>query len=88
MTTKKEFAREIQKQRRQIIQKKRNDFNFLGFIESRDLPDEIIGLFGTYINSSLFYNWVDGNNNFQKALQEMLKRDKITQKEICQIIFN
>ena len=86
MKIKQKFIKEIQKQKREILQNKRSDFNFLGFVENKDLPDEIMGFFENYINGRMYYNWIDGNPDFQNFLAGVKCVDKITQKEIKEIL--
>ena len=69
----KDIKREIKRQHRQIVQKKRyyNGYNFLGLVENQDLSPEVMRLFAvTTPTGYTFYDWVHGNNNMEQLIAE------------------
>ncbi len=80
------MAKEIRKQMTRIRQGKRDEFNFLGFVEERDLSPEVIKLFSlTTPTGATYYNWVSGNEQLQEKLKA-IKTTKLSYREIEKIL--
>ena len=69
MITKKDLIKEIKRQHKLKI-----DVGFLGFVENKDLNDEVINYFCFKNEYGIIrgYDWVNGNNNL-KELKELIK---------------
>jgi len=58
-----DLKKEIRRQKRKNL-----DIGFLGFVENKDLSDEVISYFAIYDNLGqiIGYDWVNGNKNLKK----------------------
>lgn len=71
MINKKDLIKEIKKQHK----KHPSYFSFLGFVENRDLSEEVINYFCFKNEYGIIrgYDWVSGNNNLKELISEVLK---------------
>ena len=69
----KELRREIKRQSRRIKKGKQDTYNFLGFVECRDLLPEVTKLF-TIITPSgaIYYNWIGGTERMKIFIEEVI----------------
>lgn len=65
------FAKEIRKQILRIDKGKQDSFNFLGFIENKDLTDGVESYFREITLRGNWYNWVSGNRELQSILKKV-----------------
>ena len=72
MITIKDLKKEIKKQHRRIKANKQDGYNFLGFVENKDLTEEVINLFSiTDKTGSTWYNWVGGTEKMNIFIEGM-----------------
>ena len=72
MTTKKDLIKEIKRQH-----KKNLNIGFLGFVENKDLNEEVISYFSFKNEYGIIrgYDWVNGNNSLKELIKEVLKNE-------------
>lgn len=65
------FKKEVKRQYKRIKAKNQDGYNFLGFVENRDLTSEVENLFKIITPAGYtFYNWIKGNNKMEKFIEE------------------
>jgi len=62
------LKKEIKRQYRRIRQDKQYAFNFLGFVENKELSPEVEKLF----TFKAAYDWVNGNEKMKKLIEETI----------------
>jgi len=70
-----DFKKEIKRQYRRIKAGRQGGYNFLGFVENRDLTPEVINLFKVVTPAGYtFYNWIKGNSRMEKFIEEIIRK--------------
>lgn len=65
----KELRKEIKRQYRRIKKGKQDNYNFLGFVEDKNLTSEVENLFKVITPSgATYYNWVSGTERMKKFI--------------------
>ena len=81
MLTKRDLVKEIKRQARQIKQGKRKDYNFLGWVENKELTPLVESYFKVVTPSGyVFYNWVDGNDKMRELIRQTTNANSINKK--------
>ena len=77
-TTLTDLKREIKRQYREKKKGKRTDYNFLGYVENKDLTREVENIFKAVTPTGYtYYNWVDGSEGMKdliKTVEEGVKK--------------
>ena len=75
MATIKDLQREIKRQYRAIKEGKQLGFNFLGYVENKDLSPEVENLFSfeNMFGSRAGYNWISGNKRLKELIKQTIK---------------
>jgi len=77
MITKKDLIKEIKRQNKEMEKGKRakGHFSFLGFVENKDLSEEVINYFCFKNEYGIIrgYDWVNGNDKLKELIKEVLK---------------
>ena len=77
MIIKRDLTREIKKQTREIKQGKRYSYNFLGFVENKELTPLVESYF-KFVSPTGYtgYDWVKGNEKMRKLIDEITNKRK------------
>ena len=71
MITKQDLIKEIKRQNTLIKRGSVSSFNFLGFVEKDEVSEEVNKFFRFYINGSIYYDWVNGNEALKELISEV-----------------
>lgn len=70
-----DFKKEIKRQYRKIKVGKQSEYNFLGFVENRNLTPEVENLFKVITPVGYtFYNWIKGNSKMEKFIEGVIRK--------------
>jgi hypothetical protein len=84
-STKQDFFKEIRKQLLEIKKGKRASFNFLGYLECRNIPDSVKSYFSAG-DRYIMYDWVNGNEYLKEKLAEIEEKN-LNAKEVYKLLF-
>ena len=78
MVTIKDLEKEIKKQYRGIKKGKRYNYNFLGYVEDKDLSPEVENLFRVITPAGYtFYNWISGTETLKKFIKGITEEKQV-----------